>query len=179
MASAYLTVLERARLLPCWAAPRRSDGDRASYTSDPGGISGGPIVLRRSRKRHPLTLVIGLLALAFCVLAALPRASIIAVVGGWGAPYTLELGPTAEEPAPVFEESSPRWLGPASSPALAQRDAERPEVARLPAPARKTLQHHFYDGGATPASSSDDPGKSLTRERPSHQTPGFNAQFGI
>jgi len=186
MADAYLTVLARARLLPRWAAPRETTGDRPSYTSDPGGISGGPIVLRRSRGGHLRALVLGLLVLAFFSLAAVPRESIVATVDGWRARYTPELNPAADEPPLVFEEPNPPWPGPRPSPALAQRDEARPQIARPTASVRKILPLRIDDDVATPASSSDDPGapgehpkgwKSLTREKPSPQNPG--AQFGI
>jgi hypothetical protein len=46
MADAYLTELDRAGLLPVWAAPRSSSGEIKTYASDPGGIGGALITLR-------------------------------------------------------------------------------------------------------------------------------------
>jgi serine/threonine-protein kinase len=126
MANAYLALLDKARLLPRWAAAR----NRASYSSDPGGISGGPVVVRRRKRNNARAVVVGLIITAASILWATPeRDALFALVAGWvQSPKEIlpRLGPTPDEPHVVFPEPFPYCPPPESSPVLAPREPERP-----------------------------------------------------
>src|SRR5262249_17827152 len=126
MANAYLAELDKAKLLPYWAAPREGASDRRSYTSDPGGISGGPIVLRRTGMGGVRGLVLGALLARGTAVAAPPREDFVTFASGWVSPFgeLPRLHPAPEEPALTFRQS-PRLLPPPSSSALAPRDIVR------------------------------------------------------
>jgi serine/threonine protein kinase len=158
MANAYLAVLDKARLLPTWAIARNSSGDRASYASDPGGISGGPIVVRRSRRVDARALLLGFLVAAISILAATPeRDALLGFVAGFiDSPFEElpALNPTPNEPPPHFRDPFPYYPPPPSPPALAPRE---PEMQPL---LRRTPQRNLYDS-------------------PNDPLPPFNTQFGI
>jgi serine/threonine-protein kinase len=158
MANAYLAVLDHARLLPRWAAAN----SRASYSSDPGGISGGPVVVRRRPRTDVRAIVIGLVVTVACILWATPeRNALFAVVARWieAAPQVFpRLNPTPVEPRLDLHDPFPSYPRPASRPALAPREPER-ELP--PAPPRIRIPY-------------DEPFPDLRRPSPA---PSY--QFGI
>jgi serine/threonine protein kinase len=124
MANSYLAVLDKAKLLPSWAMAR----DRDVYSSDPGGISGGPIVVRRRRRLDARAIVLGLLVAMVAILAASPeRDVLLTVIGGWIQSPMEDLpplAPTPREPRLDFQDPFPSYPPPASSPALAPRERD-------------------------------------------------------
>jgi serine/threonine-protein kinase len=157
MANAYLAELHKARLLPAWAMARGFEGDRPSYSSDPGGISGGPIVVRQPRRVHAGAIFVGLLVAAAAIVAASPeRDALVDVVTHWidaqfeDAP---PLAPTPEEPPPVFHDPSPSLPSFASPPALAPRDAPREPAL----PGKSASPRDPYDPPVLPREPADSP----------------------
>jgi hypothetical protein len=170
MANAYLAVLDRARLLPHWAMAREPSGDRTSYTSDPGGISGGPIVVRRRRRVDLRAVVLGVVVAAASIFAATPeRDALLGVVAGWiDAPIQdlPKLAPTSDEPRLDHHDPFPTYPPPASRPALAPREPD-PSPFFLPPPTLRVLPRTPYDLPPAPP------------EKPRRSNSEFNTQFGI
>jgi serine/threonine protein kinase len=130
MANAFLAELQKAGLLPKWAAPRHAKGDVPSYTTDPGGISGGPITLRRPRYRRKtgLTLAFAAATLTFIGLSNY-RQPILERARPWLSLGWAPLGqvPGLDDPRDASPLSEPqvRWVPPKTSAALAERDIPR------------------------------------------------------
>jgi serine/threonine-protein kinase len=174
MAHAYLGVLEKAKLLPHWAVARESRGERISYTTDPGGISGGPIVLRRARRSHARSLVIAGLVATLGTVAASPKGSTLFRVFGalLAAPPSEgpRLNPPPHEVSPIFSAPRPEVPAHASLPALAKRDVAR-EVTPAPALPRRVAPRDSAELPARHPSSTGQPAlPALVPE---------NVEFGI
>jgi len=112
MADAYLAALDHAGLLPPWATALGPTGDSSSHTSNPVITWVSPIVLPRGRNAT----LAAVAAVFFLVGAGVAAASL---------PSRLRLGPTADPYGLEFDDTSPRWLGVATAPALARKDALR------------------------------------------------------
>jgi serine/threonine protein kinase len=133
MANAYLTELSKAGLLPRWAALRDPSSDQRSYTSDPGGISGGPIVLRREGWPLWRTVVLAVLALVATAVALTPREAFLGLASKWfDLPAIPHLNPTIDEPPLRFDEPAPVLRRPAGPAARAPRNVDRVPVGKRP-----------------------------------------------
>jgi hypothetical protein len=163
MANAYLTELDKAGLLPHWAAAR----DAKSYSSDPGGLLGGPIIVQKTRRVGGRAILLAVLAMAACLIAATPKETVVAFAGWTLVPVhdMPHLLPTPAEPPPVFEEAPLPWVVP-SREASAVRDVARPPFAP-----RDDARGNPYDGSTAPAGSPD-------KAAPRTAAPA-SAQFGI
>ena len=127
MADAYLAELEKASLLPPWAAHRQTKGALARYTTDPAGISGGPITLRPSTRRRGIraaALVLGMVPGLLMIAAALQGSGAIGLVRS-RIPSGLPRLNDSTEDALVPEIDAPRVWVSSTEPAFAERDRDR------------------------------------------------------